>query len=77
MCVSGINQALPGALAFLGFFMTTFWLPAWSDIYGRKKFFAFAVVADMILLVCIMFTKSWAVVYVVGFLIGAVTSLRI
>ena len=57
--------------------MTTFWLPAWSDIYGRKKFFAFAVIADMVLLVSILFTKSWAVVYVVGFLIGAVTSLRV
>ena len=57
--------------------MFTFWLPAWSDIYGRKKFFVFAVAADMALLVSIMFTKSWAVVYVVGFLLGAVTSLRI
>ena len=77
MCESGMQLAYPGALAFLGFFMTTFWLPAWSDIYGRKKFFAFAVVADMVLLASVMFTKSWAVVYVVGFLIGAVTSLRI
>ena len=61
----------------MGFFMFTFWLPAWSDIYGRKKFFAFAVIADMVLLLSIMFTKSWAVVYVVAFFIGAVTSLRV
>ena len=35
------QRAMPSSLYFFGWFLTSFWLPALSDIYGRKKFFLF------------------------------------
>jgi MFS family permease len=48
-----------------------------ADLYGRRRFFLSAMVIDLVLFTYLYLTTSLTSVYVLSFLIGAMTSMRI
>lgn len=62
---------------FVGWTLTTLWLPPLSDIYGRKIFFLTAMASGMVFHLGIYFAQNWAVIIAMSFCIGLVSSLRI
>ena len=63
-------------LYFIGFTVTTLWLPPLSDIFGRKKFFTAGMALGLAIHVVMLFTQSWTMMIVMCFCIGLLTPLR-
>ena len=55
-CASDIIIALPGMCYFIGWTLSTFWLPSLSDIFGRRMFVLGSIAAGMALHLGIFFT---------------------
>ena len=63
-CSSDLSQALPGMGYFLGMALTTTWLPALSDIYGRRTIFLIGLIVGLLCHMTMLLTHSWAVMTV-------------
>jgi len=49
MCAKPWKVGFIGSAFFLGWVTTILWLPRLSDMYGRKKFFAAGMAANLLL----------------------------
>ena len=68
---------MPGVMYFVGLTFTSTWLPPFSDIYGRKKFFLAGMSLCLLFHTGMYFTNHWSVVIAMTFCIGLASSLRI
>ena len=67
---------MPSSLYFFGWLLTSFWLPALSDIYGRKKFYLGLQVMSLVIHVIMLFTESYILLLACCFSIGLLASIR-
>ena len=77
LCEPDWKKAMPGCLFFIGFALSTFWLSAYSDIYGRKNFFLLAMTVNFCMHIGMWLTSSWSVISALAFCCGFTTVLRL
>ena len=75
-CAPEWKVAFPGMFFFVGWMLTALWLPPLSDIFGRKKFFAAAMILGLLFHFVMLFTHSWTVIIIMSFCIGLISSIR-
>ena len=68
---------MPGVMYFVGFTFTLTWLPPFSDIYGRKKFFMIAISLSLLFHIGMYVTNQWSMMIAMTFCIGLASSLRL
>ena len=76
-CAPDWKVAFPGMFLFVGWTVTTLLLPPLSNIFGRKKFFAAAMILGFFINLVILITHSWTVLIIMSFCLGLLTSIRI
>ena len=77
LCEPSWKTSLPGFNFFLGWALTSFWLPKYSDLYGRKKIYLIGHVLDLCIYTTILFTSNFTIIIVCGLLLGMLSSIRI
>ena len=77
MCEPKLKIGLLGAVYFIGWAMTTTWLPRFADLHGRKNLFKIAQVCDTLLFAALFMINNINTMLVYMFTIGLLTSLRI
>ena len=77
LCEPSWKLSTPGFNYFLGWALTSFWLPKYADLYGRKKIFLISHVLDLCIYTTILLTSHFTIIMVCGFLLGMLSSIRI
>ena len=70
------KTSMLGACFMLGFAATLLWLPMFADKYGRKKYFRFSLMMDLILYTWMIMTRSYHSMLVILTILGGLNSLR-
>ena len=77
MCEEDWKIGFLGSSYFVGWASSLLWMPRLADIYGRKKLYITAMVADTLLFSALFFTKNINVAIAIIFSTGFFASLRV
>lgn len=77
MCAPKLKIGLVGSSFFIGWALTTTWLPRFADLYGRKNLYKISQVCDLLIFTAIFFAYNLETFIALIFFIGVLTSLRI
>jgi MFS family permease len=76
-CSSGWQIGLIGSAYFLGWCSTLLWVPPLADKHGRKPILMFGMLLNLVLLVVLLFSRSYQTTLAMVFLLGALTTIRL
>ena len=76
-CVDEWKIGMIGASLGFGWCSTLLWLPILSDKTGRKRIFQFGMLSDLLLYTGLLLTDSLAVMIMLYFIFGMMTSIRV
>ena len=77
MCEEDWKVGFLGSSYFVGWTSSLLWLPRLADVYGRKKCYVIAMVADTLLFTALFFTSSVNVAIAIIFTTGFFASFRV
>ena len=76
ICRPGWQIGLLGSAYYAGWCSTLLWMPRLSEIYGRARFFKFAMALNTLMFTVLMFSRSYALTLTSIFIVGFFTSMR-
>ena len=75
-CVSNFKISLFGSLFFLGFFISSLFVSRFADVYGRKPFFVWSGVLQLIAYSIAIFVVDLSARYAMLFFLGLALGIR-